>query len=76
MNLLNAAINVGLNKRSAGQKKRRTREYALNSLTGGSVLGAIEGIRAKGNPRNIRNAALLGTLGGAYLTYRNNKKKK
>lgn len=63
--------------RSTGQKKRRLKEYALNTTAGASVGGAIGSLLAAKNPlsipKNIVRGLALGGTAGAYKTYRDRK---
>lgn len=63
--------------RNTGQKKRRLKEYVLNSTAGASVGGAIGSILAARNPsnipKNIVRGLVLGGTAGAYRTYRSRK---
>jgi hypothetical protein len=67
-------------KRSIGQKKRRTKEYALNTVAGASVGGAIGSLLAARNPsnipKNIVRGLVAGSAGGAYKTYRTRKNRR
>lgn len=63
--------------RSTGQKKRRLKEYALNSAAGASLGGAISSVLASKNPSSIPKSIVRGLVAGstigAYKTYRTRK---
>jgi len=64
--------------RQSGQKKRRLKEYGLNSVAGASVGGAISSLLSAKNPSNIPKSIVSGIVAGgsvgAYQTYRGRKK--
>ena len=63
--------------KSTGQKKRRLKEYALNTTAGASLGGAIGSVLASRNPssipKNIVRGLVTGSVIGAYKTYRTRK---
>lgn len=63
--------------RSTGQKKRRLKEYALNTTAGASLGGAIGSLLSAKNPssipKNIVKGLVAGGTAGAYKTYRTRK---
>lgn len=63
--------------RSTGQKKRRYKEYALNTAAGASLGGAISSLIAAKNPSSIPKSIVRGLVAGgslgAYKTYRTRK---